>query len=74
MIRRKNSVQRLRNKRVRAAVDLPGVPAGTTGRIKLTNGFRWTRHWVVFDNGVEIRLIDDAKLELVDRDGEPADA
>ena len=74
MIRRKNSVQRLRNKRVRAAVDLPGVPAGTTGRIKLTNGFRWTRHWVVFDNGVEIGSIDDAKLELVDRDGEPADA
>ncbi len=74
MIRRKKSTQRLRNKVVRNTVDLPGVPAGTTGRIKLTNGFRWTRHWVAFDNGVELGSIDDAKLELVDRDGAPVDA
>ena len=70
MFRRKNSAQRLRNQRVKAAIDMPGVPAGTKGRIKLVNGFRWTRYWVSFDNGVEIGSVCDDDLEFVDRHGD----
>lgn len=70
MFRRKNSAQRLRNQRVKAAIDMPGVPAGTNGRIKLVNGFRWTRYWVSFDNGVEIGSVCDDDLEFVDRHGD----
>lgn len=49
---------------------MPGVPAGTNGRIKLVNGFRWTRYWVSFDNGVEIGSVCDDDLEFVDRHGD----
>lgn len=73
MYRLKKSAQRLRNQRVRAAVDLPGVPAGTGGRVKLTNGFTWTRYWVIFDNGVEHGSLDPTRLEFVDKDGRPVE-
>ena len=43
--------------RVIATVDLPGVPEGTAGKVKLVNGlFRdlsWRRYWVFFNNGVD---------------------
>jgi hypothetical protein len=43
-----------RHKRVRAAVDLPGVPQGTRGRVTLVNGFGpWIRYRVIFENGVD---------------------
>lgn len=51
-----------KNEVVKATVDLPGVPAGTTGRIKVINGFTWTRYWVFFDNGVELGQLDTNEL------------
>ncbi|MFP3905651.1 MAG: hypothetical protein ACLFRV_01555 [Acidimicrobiales bacterium] len=43
-----------RRQKVRAAFDLPGVPAGTPGKVALVNGFGpWIRYRVIFDNGVD---------------------
>jgi len=54
---------RLRKReKVVAAVDLPGVPAGTPGRVVLEAGFRWFRYRVRFENGVEMGSIGRAKL------------
>jgi hypothetical protein len=41
-----------RKDRVVAAVDLPGIPAGTKGKVTFVEGFSWVRYWVRFDNGV----------------------
>jgi len=38
--------------RVVAAVDLPGIPAGTEGKVFFVAGFDWIRYWVRWDNGV----------------------
>ncbi len=48
--------------KVVAAVDLPGVPAGTPGKVTLKNGFRWTRYRVYFDNGEDIGSLDGTQL------------
>ena len=47
-----------KNEKVFAAVDLPGVPAGTRGKVGLVNGLTWIRYWVYFDNGVDIGSLD----------------
>jgi hypothetical protein len=31
---------------------MPGIPAGTTGRVIVVEGLTWIRYWVRFDNGV----------------------
>lgn len=51
-----------KNERVSATVDLPGVPAGTQGQVKVINGFDWRRYWVFFDNGVELGHLDEGEL------------
>ncbi|MDP7599098.1 MAG: hypothetical protein QGH55_04820 [Acidimicrobiales bacterium] len=43
-----------RHRSVVATVDLPGVPEGTRGRVRVANGFSWYRYWVSFDNGVDL--------------------
>ena len=43
-----------RYKKVVATVELPGVPEGTVGRVRVANGFAWYRYWVDFDNGVRM--------------------
>ena len=48
--------------KVVASVDLPGVPAGTRGRIMMRTGFAWIRYRVRFDNGVEVPWLDDRHL------------
>jgi hypothetical protein len=52
--------------KVIATVDLPRVPEGTAGKVKLLNGlFRsgsWLRYWVFFDNGVDLGSISAEKL------------
>ena len=57
--------------RVVATVDLPGVPEGTTGKVKLSNGFfrpgSWMRYWVFFSNGVQLGSIGSDKLVQADR-------
>lgn len=47
-----------RNEVVKSTIDLPGVPQGTTGKIKVVNGFTWTRYWVFFDNGIDMGQLD----------------
>ena len=51
-----------RNEKVKNLDDLPGVPAGTRGRVYLVDGFAWTRYRVLFDNGVDIGSLDGAVL------------
>lgn len=53
--------------RVRATVDLPGVAAGTEGRVILANGFNWQRYRVLFTNGAEIPDLDQRHLEPIGR-------
>lgn len=50
--------------KVVAAVDLPGVPKGTPGKVTLKNGFRWTRYRVYFENGADIGSLDRSQLAL----------
>lgn len=47
-----------RHDKVRANVDLPGVPAGTTGKVLVVSGVTWVRCRVLFANGVEHGLLD----------------
>jgi hypothetical protein len=53
------------NDRVRAIVDLPGVPAGTEGKIILANGFNWQRYRILFTNGVELGDLDHRTIEPI---------
>ena len=47
-----------KNEVVKSTIDLPGVPQGTVGKIKVINGFAWTRYWVFFDNGIDMGQLD----------------
>jgi hypothetical protein len=47
-----------RHEKVVATEDLPGVPAGTPGKVLLVNGIDWIRYRVLFENGVERGTID----------------
>ena len=47
---------------VKAAINLRGVPEGTTGQVILSNGIDWVRYWVAFDNGVEVGSLHRDKL------------
>ena len=49
--------------RCRAIVDLPGVPAGTEGKVLVADGFNWLRYRVLFDNGVELAHLDGRHIE-----------
>lgn len=55
-----------RKERVKAAIDLRGVPEGTEGRVMLSNGLDWIRYWVSFDNGVDMGSLGRDKLVRVD--------
>jgi len=54
-----------RHQKVVAAVDLPGVPAGTPGKVYYVAGVTWIRYHVLFENGVELSNLD--AVELADR-------
>jgi hypothetical protein len=51
-----------RHAKVRANIDLPGVAAGTKGKVLQKTGVTWIRYRVLFDNGVEIGLLDGRHL------------
>ncbi|MCD9623552.1 hypothetical protein [Rhabdothermincola salaria] len=51
-----------KRQKVVAAVDLPGVPAGTPGKVYYVAGVTWIRYHVLFENGVEISTLDAAQL------------
>ena len=55
-----------RHEKVVAAVDLPGVPAGTAGKVELVNGLRWIRYRVGFENGADIGSLDRSQLARPD--------
>lgn len=44
--------------KVKATVDLPGVPKGTHGKVALSNGVTWKRYWVRFENGELLSHVD----------------
>lgn len=53
-----NVAELKRKSKVVAFDDLPGVPAGTAGKITLVNGWdTWVRYRVLFDNGVDLGSI-----------------
>ena len=41
-----------RKELVFARHDMPGIPAGTRGKVTFVEGFTWIRYWVRFENGV----------------------
>ena len=51
-----------RHEKVRANIDLPGVPAGTLGKVLAVSGVSWIRYRVLFANGVEHGLLDGRHL------------
>ena len=53
--------------KVRASVDLPGVAAGTEGKVILANGFNWQRYRVLFTDGSELGDLDHRHLEPIGR-------
>jgi hypothetical protein len=53
--------------KVRASVDLPGVAAGTEGKVILANGFNWQRYRVRFKDGSELGDLDHRHLEPLGR-------
>lgn len=55
-----------RNAKVVAAVDLPGVPAGTPGKVFYEAGLTWFRYHVRFENDLELANVDGG--DLVARD------
>ena len=64
-----------KREKVVAAVDLPGIPAGTPGKIVLVNGFAWIRYRVFFENGAEMGSLDHRHLvRRSEWDGVPVDA
>lgn len=52
--------------RVVAAVDLPGIPAGTPGKVILVNGFEWIRYRVYFATGQDRGSLDRSQLARPD--------
>ena len=53
--------------RVRSTVEMPGVPAGTEGKVLLANGFNWLRYRVLFTNGIEVGDLDSRNIEASGR-------
>lgn len=51
-----------RHAKVRANIDLEGVPAGTPGKVLMVSGVSWIRFRVLFANGVEHGLLDGRHL------------
>ena len=51
-----------RHEKVRANIDLPGVTAGTPGKVLQVTGLTWLRYRVLFANGVERGLLDGRHL------------
>ena len=47
-----------RHEKVMSNIDLPGVPAGTPGKVLLPTGLTWFRYRVLFANGVERGSLD----------------
>jgi len=53
--------------RVRTIVDLPGVGAGSEGKVILANGFNWQRYRVRFADRTELGDLDQRHIEPIGR-------
>jgi hypothetical protein len=53
--------------KVRAIVEVGGVPEGTQGKVILANGFNWQRYRVQFVNGAEVGDLDGRQIEPIGR-------
>ena len=53
-----------RGQKVRLVIDLPGVDAGTEGKVALANGFAWRRYWIRLKDGRIIGHVDHDALVL----------
>jgi hypothetical protein len=62
MAKKRKGDELRRHEQVVAAADMPGVPAGTKGKVTLVNGFAWIRYRVYFENGADIGSLDRAQL------------
>jgi hypothetical protein len=63
---RKNDTPVFRKRqKVASTRDLPGVPAGTPGRVVLIGGYSWVRYRVAFANGVELGMLHAEDLTTV---------
>jgi hypothetical protein len=51
--------------KVEAITDLPGVPAGTKGKVILANGMNWRRYRVLFDNRQELGHLDARHIKQI---------
>ena len=51
-----------RGEKVRLLEDIPGYPAGTTGKIGVANGMTWKRYWVRFPDGNAVGHVDHGNL------------
>jgi hypothetical protein len=51
--------------KVRAVADLPGVPAGMSGKVILANGMNWRRYRVLFENRQELGHLDARHIEKI---------
>ena len=51
-----------RNERVVVLDDLPGIPAGTAGKVLLVDGLSWIRYRVLFENGEDRGSLDASVL------------
>jgi hypothetical protein len=60
--RRRGPHEFKRNETVKTLEPLPGVPAGTAGRVYLVDGFAWTRYRVLFANGIDVGSLDGESL------------
>ena len=54
-------------------VELPGVPAGTAGKVILANGFNWLRYRVLFANGAELGDLDHRSIAPTGRSAKRAE-
>jgi hypothetical protein len=53
--------------KVKAIVDLPGIPEGTEGKVMLANGFNWQRYRVRFPDGTELADLDQRNIVPIGR-------
>lgn len=70
--------------RVVSKVDLPGIPAGTPGKVILLSGWNhgdgrdWQRYRVLFDiggpSGSDVGSLSRDTLERIDKNGKPVQA
>ena len=61
-----------RHQKIRAWIDLPGVPIGTPGKVLQVGGLTWIRYRVLFENGVDHGLLDGRHVVAV-KDFVPVD-